>query len=110
MVIGGRRFLVELVRLHRPDELPGRHVSPFDVKLLSPGMLTADQILPRLDRRLAHLSPVDHLLQTAEAALNRVEAVGRMGVVLCHVLAPAWVTAPHRDSYGSTSRSTITSL
>src|SRR5438876_11531498 len=25
MVIGCRRRLVELVRLHRPDELPGRH-------------------------------------------------------------------------------------
>src|SRR6266849_7389055 len=48
-VIGCRRFLVELVRLHRPNELAGRHVAPFDVELLSPGMLTADQILPRLD-------------------------------------------------------------
>src|SRR5437870_4990336 len=38
MIIGRRRRLVELVRLHRPDELPGRHVSPFDVELLSPGM------------------------------------------------------------------------
>src|SRR5258708_801360 len=94
MVIGCRRFLVELVRLHRPDELPGRHVSPFDVELLSPGMLTADHILPRLDGRLAHLFPVDLLLQTAKTALNRVEAVGGMGGVLCHVLAPARITRP----------------
>ena len=93
-VIGCRRLFVELVRLHRPDELPGRHVSPLDVELLSPGMLTADQILPRLDRRLTHLSPVDHLLQSAKTALNRVEAVGSMGIVLCHVLAPALVTLP----------------
>jgi hypothetical protein len=67
---------------------------PFDVELLSPGMLTADQILPRLDRRLTHFSPVDPLLQTAETALNRVEAVGRMRVILCHVLIPARVTPP----------------
>ena len=43
-------------------------------------MLTADQILPRLDRRLTHFSPVDPLLQTAETALNCVEAVRKAGI------------------------------
>src|SRR5438034_2620469 len=57
MVIGCCRLLVELVRLHRPDELPGCHVSPLDVELLAPGMLTADQILPWFNRRLAHFPP-----------------------------------------------------
>ncbi len=69
----GRR-LVELIGLHRSDQLPGGQIAPFDVKLISPGMITADQVLPRLDSRFAHLSPVELILQKAETALNRVEA------------------------------------
>ena len=52
-------------------------------------MLTADQKLPRLDLCFTHFSPIDQFLQTAETALNRVEAVGCLRVVLCHVLTPA---------------------
>src|SRR5579884_512866 len=87
-VIGGSRLVVQLICFHRPDKLPSRHVSPFNVELLPPGMLAADKVLPRRDHGLAHLPSVEPLLQTAKTVLNRVEAVKHRDVIFCHDLAP----------------------